>query len=264
MQPPSGGGRVAYQSDRPDRSNQSDLLRFDDANGDLRSPKIRRIRVSPLMPLRVFLLEDQTLFRELIVRTLKQSLDVTILGAFADAKELKTNSVAVRTADIGLLDVRLGTTNCFDLLPEIRRIAPDAKLLWVTSVLEDVLLQRALDANLPGFIHKDDSTDELLTAIQRVAANQTYMSVSVRQRRDALRNRSDLFSKILSPREQEILKTLASGFSNEEAGALLGISPETIKTHRRNIMARLDLHSAAELQSYALRNGFISASALRK
>jgi DNA-binding NarL/FixJ family response regulator len=215
------------------------------------------------MPLRVFLLEDQTLFRELIVRTLKQSLDVTIVGAFASAKDLVAKAMTIREAQVGLLDVRLGAADCFELLPEIRQAAPAAKLIWVTSVLEDVLLQRALDAGLPGFIHKDDSAEELITAIQRVAGGESYMSSSVRQRRDALRNRSDLFSKILSTREQEILKILASGFSNDEAAALLGISPETIKTHRRNIMARLDVHTAAELQGYALRNGFISPSAIR-
>jgi DNA-binding NarL/FixJ family response regulator len=215
------------------------------------------------MPLRVFLLEDQTLFRELIVRTLKQSLDVSIIGAFGNAKELVAGADAIKGADVGLLDVRLGASDCFELLPTIRTLVPTARLLWVTSVLEDVLLQRALDAGLPGFIHKDDSAEELITAIQRVAGGETYMSSSVRQRRDTLRNRSDLFSKILSPREQEILKILASGFTNDEAAALLGISPETIKTHRRNIMARLDVHTAAELQGYALRNGFISPSAIR-
>jgi DNA-binding NarL/FixJ family response regulator len=215
------------------------------------------------MPLRVFLLEDQTLFRELIVRTLKQSLDVAIVGAFASAKDLIAKAPTIREAEIGLLDVRLGAADCFELLPEIRAAAPNAKLIWVTSVLEDVLLQQALDANLPGFIHKDDSAEELITAIQRVAAGQNYLSASVRERRNALRNRVDLFSKILSPREQEILRILASGFTNEEGAALLGISPETIKTHRRNIMARLDVHTAAELQRYALRHGFISASSLR-
>ncbi len=215
------------------------------------------------MLLRLFLLEDQTLFRDLITRTLKQSLNVSIVGSFACAQELLIKMSVVREADVGLLDVRLGTADSFELIPMLRNAAPGTRLMWVTSVLEDVLLQRALDANLPGFVHKDDSAEELITAVQRVAAGENFMSRSVRQRRDDLRNRSDLFSKVLSPREQEILKIIGSGFSNEEAAALLGISPETVKTHRRNIMLRLNLHSATELQAYALRNGFISASSLR-
>lgn len=215
------------------------------------------------MLLRLFLLEDQTLFRDLIVRTLKQSLNVSIVGSFSCAQDLMAKISTVRNADVGLLDVRLGTADTFEVLPKLRASAPAPRLMWVTSVLEDVLLQRALDANLPGFVHKDDSAEELITAIQRVAAGETFMSASVRQRRDQLRNRSDLFCKVLSPREQEILRIVGSGFTNEEAAALLGISPETVKTHRRNIMLRLNLHSAAELQSYAIRNGFVSASGLR-
>lgn len=215
------------------------------------------------MLLRLFLLEDQNLFRDLIVRTLKQSLNVSIIGSFSCAQELMTKIATVRDADVGLLDVRLGTADSFEVLPALRAKAPTTRLMWVTSVLEDVLLQRALDANLPGFVHKDDSAEELITAVQRVAAGESFMSTSVRQRRDQLRNRTDLFSKVLSTREQEILKIIGSGFTNEEAAALLGISPETVKTHRRNIMLRLNLHSAAELQAYAVRNGFASASGLR-
>jgi DNA-binding NarL/FixJ family response regulator len=215
------------------------------------------------MPLRLFFLEDQTLFRELIIRTIKQSLEVHVLGAYGTTQDVVANLPKLRDADVGLLDVRLATNESFDLLPTLRARAPKIRLMWVTSILEDVLLQRALDANLPGFVHKDDSAEELITAVQRVAAGHSFMSASVRQRRDALRNRTDLFSKILSSREQEILKAIAGGFSNDEAAALLGISPETVKTHRRNIMARLDLHSAAELQAYAVKHGFIAPSKLR-
>ena len=215
------------------------------------------------MPLRVFLLEDQTLFRDLIIRTLRQSLDVAIVAAFGSAQEVIDRVDVVATAEVALLDVRLGAADCFELVPLLRQRAPSTRLMWVTSVLEDVLLQRAFDANLPGFVHKDDSAEELITAVQRVAAGEFYMSASVRQRRDGLRKRSDLFSKILTNREQEILRTLASGFSNDEAAALLGISPETVKTHRRDIMGRLGVHSAAELQAYAVRHGFISPSQLK-
>ncbi len=222
-----------------------------------------RSRPTPAMLLKLFLLEDQTLFRDLIVRTLTQALDVTILGAFGTADELLKQLPAITSADVGLLDVRLDTGDCFELLPKIRSAAPSTRLMWVTSVFEDVLLERALAANLPGFIHKDDSAAELITAVQRVAAGHTFISASVQQFRDNLRQRSDLFSKVLSAREQEILKLLGSGFTNEEAAALLGISAQTIKTHRRNIMGRLDLHTATELQAYAVRHGFVSARELR-
>lgn len=224
---------------------------------------IRTIGYLP-MPIKLFLLEDQAMFRELVCRTLKDALPtISIVGAFGSADELVAAAQFVGDADVGLLDVRLGGQECFEFLPLVRQAAPRARLIWVTSILEDVLLQRAMDANLPGFIHKEDTTDELITAIQRVAAGGTFMSPSVRQLRDGLRTRADLFSKVLSPREQQILKLLGGGFTNEEAAAVLGLSAQTIKTHRRNIMARLDLHSASELQAYAIRNGFVAPRSLR-
>jgi DNA-binding NarL/FixJ family response regulator len=214
-------------------------------------------------PLKLVLLEDQTMFRDLIVRTLRQALDVSVVGAFATAAELQDNLAAAKQADVALLDIRLGAEECFDLIPKLRAAAPGLKLMWVTSVLEDVLLKRAFEANLPGFIHKEDSADELITAVQRVAAGHAYLSSSVRRYRESLLGRPDLFSKVLSRREQEVLKVIGGGFSNEEAAALLGLSAETVKSHRRNIMARLDLHSSAELQAYAVRHGFVSARALK-
>jgi len=215
------------------------------------------------MSLQLLLLEDQTMFRDLIIRTLRQALDVTVVGAFASAAEMQQNLATAKRADVALLDIRLGAEDCFDLVPKLRAEAPGLRLMWVTSVLEDVLLKRAFEANLPGFIHKEDSADELITAVQRVAAGQTYMSSSVRRYRESLLGRPDLFSKVLSRREQEVLKVIGGGWTNEEAAALLGLSAETVKTHRRNIMARLDLHTSAELQAYALRHGFVSARALK-
>lgn len=215
------------------------------------------------MALKIFLLEDETLFRDLITRTLVQSIGAEVVGAYGNAREVVDNMTAIRTASVGLLDVRLGASEAFELIAPLREQAPNTRLIWVTAVLEDVLLQRALDANLPGFVHKQDSAQELILAVERVAGGHTFMSDSVRQCREMLRNRTNLFSKLLSVREQEILKLLGGGFSNEETAAMLGISVQTVKTHRRNIMARLDLHSATELQGYAVRNGFVSPASLK-
>jgi DNA-binding NarL/FixJ family response regulator len=215
------------------------------------------------MPLKIFVLEDQKLFRDLVVQTLQSSLGATIVGAYGTVGEVMENLATAATADVGILDVRLGTTESFELLPALREGAPATRLMWVTSVQEDALLHRALAANLPGFIHKDDTTDELVTAVQRVADGGTFVSPSVRKMRERLFSQPELFAKILSTREQEVLRTIGRGFTNEETAAVLGLSAQTVKAHRRNIMSRLDLHSAAELQSYAVRHGFVAPQSLR-
>jgi DNA-binding NarL/FixJ family response regulator len=71
------------------------------------------------------------------------------------------------------------------------------------------------------------------------------------------------FNKILTDKEQGVLELLGQGLSNEEAAPLLALSPDTVQTHRRNIMRKLGLHSALQLQSYALKRGFTSVDDLR-
>jgi DNA-binding NarL/FixJ family response regulator len=215
------------------------------------------------MSLRLILIEDQQLFRESVAALLRTKLGAEIVAVYSTAAAPLQEPEKLKEADLALVDVRLSDTEAFDLVAELRRIAPGLKLIWVTSIEEDYLLQRAFEANLPGFIHKEDSIEVLITAVQRVAEGGTYVSRSIEKLRQGLKSKPDYFTRILSPREQEVLRFIGAGFSNDEAAAMLGLSAGTIQAHRRNIMARIDVHSASELQAYALRHGFTSPKALK-
>ncbi len=207
-------------------------------------------------------MEDEKLIREMLAKTLKQGLRAEVVGAFGSEAELLEQLPKIAGADIGLVDIRIGDHDCFDLVMRLKAKAPKVRLIWVTCVVEGVMMQRAWAMGLPGFIHKNDSVEELITAVQQVAAGKTYVSASVRARREALNGEPNLYSKILSGREQELLEIFGKGFSNEEAAAQVGLSMQTVKTHRRNIMARLGLHSEAELQAYAVKHGFVLPTAM--
>jgi DNA-binding NarL/FixJ family response regulator len=149
------------------------------------------------------------------------------------------------------------------MVAELRQRAPDLRMVWMTCIGEDFLLEEAFAANLPGFVHKEDPLDVLFAAIEIVASGGRYYSESIVRRRRVSRADPDHYSRILSNREQEVLKLIGAGFSNPEGAAMLGLSASTVQSHCRNIMARLDLHTAAELQAYALNNGFVDVTALR-
>jgi two-component system nitrate/nitrite response regulator NarL len=214
-------------------------------------------------PILVILIEDQLLLSQSLAASLRSRLSVSVIGEYCTIETVQKAGAELRKASVALVDIKLGSRTAFELVSGIKQMAPALRCIWMTCVEEDYLLEAAFAANLPGFVHKEDSLDVLFTAIETVAAGGRYYSESIVQRRRAQRSDPEHFSRILSPREQEVLKLIGAGMSNFEAAAILGLSAGTLQAHRRNIMARLDLHSAAELQAYALRFGFADQKQLK-
>ena len=206
--------------------------------------------------IRIVMIEDQRMVQESLFASLAERLPVELVGAFRSGREALCETRCLRSATIGLLDLNLGDEQAFDFLPSLKEVAPNLKLIWLTSVSTEYLLSLALQADLEGFVHKTEPIEVLVTAIERVAAGGRFVSGAVTQMNARFRVDANHFSKLLSVREQELLRLLGKGLSNAEAAAILGISASTVQTHRRNLMSRLGLHSATELQSYALQRGF--------
>lgn len=211
----------------------------------------------------LIIVEDQVLLRDALVKSLQARLSLDIVGQYSSASEARDNLAKFQIAQVALIDIVLGDERAFDLVTAIRDSAPRAKLIWMTGLNEDYLLDQAFDARLPGFVHKEDSFETIALAIEAVARGGRYYSQTVQQRRVEMRAQPNHYSLILSPREQEIIRFVGAGLSNEETAAFFGLSEGTVQAHRRNIMAKLQLHSASELQAYALRHGFVDLKSLR-
>jgi len=205
---------------------------------------------------RLFIIEDQQLVRNGLFAAVADRLEVQLIGTFSSGKEALAAGPLLEQADIGLIDIDLGEEQAFDFMPQLRARYPSLKLIWVTAVATEYMLNRAIDENLHGFVHKDDQIEVLVTAIERVAAGGTFQSETVRKMQARFRENTNHFEKLFSGREQRLLELLGQGLSNDEIGAIIGISPATVRTHRQNIMARLNLHNATELIAYAIKAGF--------
>jgi DNA-binding NarL/FixJ family response regulator len=96
-----------------------------------------------------------------------------------------------------------------------------------------------------------------------VGAGGAFFSPRFVERQRELTKTPGTFEKTLSPREQELLRYLGAGFTDAEIAATLGLSASTAQTHRRNVMEKLDLHTAKDLLSYALKSGFTTPDRLR-
>ena len=213
--------------------------------------------------IRIVFIEDQHLLSASLGAALRSQMGAEIVGAFTTATAALKAEKTMEQAQVALVDIRLDDTDAFELVEQLRARHPSLRLIWVTGLVGDYVLQRALDARLPGFVHKSDPLEVLVAAITAVAAGHGYMSESILQLQNKLWANQSHFNRLISPREQEVLRYIGCGMTNDEAGILLKLRPGTIHSHRRNIMAKLKLHTAGDLMAYAVRNGFSDPRALK-
>src|SRR5262249_4792008 len=141
---------------------------------------------------------------------------------------------------------------------EILRRVPTTKVLILSAYTHADRLREALAAGISGWAGKDQSSDELVTALKRVAAGETY--VAPRLEGLAHPNQdggSPEPLSLLSPREREIFELIVRGFSNEGIAKELSISAKTVETHRAHINKKLEVHSTADLVRFAARRGLL-------
>ena len=159
--------------------------------------------------------------------------------------------------DLVILDLVLPDGDGLDLLKEIFAVAPAAKVIALSSHIDEFTLHRALSSRVHGILDKNEQPIKVLhEAITAVLEGRQYVSSLVRQLRASVRADPTAFDKILSAREQEVLRLVGDGLSNEQIARQLAISASTAKHHRLNLMAKLDLHSTPQLIRYAMEKGF--------
>ena len=212
--------------------------------------------------LRIVLIEDQVMFRSALAITVETKIQATVIGAFGSGYAFFEAQPSLGKIDLVLLDIQLPGEDGITLAKRFSSMLPEAKVILVSSVKEDYLLNKALQSGADGFVHKDDSMDAVVGAIETVMQGGCYFGHTVQQLRRQMGHNPESFSKILTDKEQEVLELLGQGLSNEEAAPMLALSPDTVQTHRRNLMRKLGLHNAMQLQAYALKRGFTSVTDL--
>jgi DNA-binding NarL/FixJ family response regulator len=214
-------------------------------------------------PLRVVLIEDQVMFRSSLNVLLQSKLGATVVGEYASGFAFLEAQPTIGRIDLILLDIQLPGDDGITLAGRFLGQFPEIKIILLSSIREEYLLHKALQSGAQGYVHKDDSLEALAGAIQTVMQGGCYFGYTVQQLRRQMGIDPDSFTKVISEKEQEVLELLGQGLTNEEAAPMLALSPETVQTHRRNIMRKLGLHNAMQLQAYALKRGFTTVSELR-
>jgi DNA-binding NarL/FixJ family response regulator len=170
----------------------------------------------------------------------------------AEALEL----IQTEKPQIALLDVRMPRMSGIEVARESLRTTPETGILLYTGYAERALMIEALDAGARGFVLKEAPLPDLVRAVETVAAGKTYVDPVLAGVIASPEVTKEIPS--LSQRQREVLRLLADGHKNEEIGKRLFISPETVRTHVRKAMAKLEADTRTEAVATALRQSLIT------
>lgn len=206
------------------------------------------------VPIKVILADDHAGVRRSLRLLLDRLDDVEVV---AEAAELSTviRGVHQHVPHVLVLDLQMPNGSSLETIRTLRERVPDTEIVVLTMDVSPAFAQAALTAGAVGFVLKDRSDSELPPAIRAAASGHEYVSPQVAAGLEGLRRA--VSGDGLSPRETEILRLVALGFTSAEIALRLHLSRRTVETHRSHIHRKLWLKTRAELVQYAIRRGLL-------
>ena len=211
--------------------------------------------------IRVFLVDDHTVVRQGLRRILESDDEIEIVGEAGDGRTA-IDLVQKLRPHVVVMDVAMPELNGIEATRQISKRVEGAKVLVLSMHGDDVYVRQALKAGARGYLLKDADDIDLLNAVKAVARGKSFFSPVVSKvlltayRGDGGQHIEDNLA-LLTDRECEVLRLIAQGKRNKEIAAELTVSVNTVETHRKHIMEKLDLHNTAEIVRFAVRKNVV-------
>jgi DNA-binding NarL/FixJ family response regulator len=225
--------------------------------------------------MKIVLCDDHRLVREGL-RAILEKAGFGVVGEAASASEALTLARALGP-DVVLMNIALSELDGLGVTRLLRSLCPAIKVIWLSTNSDRRYAQSLIGAGAAGYLLESAASEELILALNTAASGLEYVSPSLaagatddrgRGRSYALEDSaippssrrcpSSLVQKALSPREREVLRLIAEGQSSKDIALSLDIAVTTVETHRRQLMAKLNIRTIAELTKYAIREGLTS------
>jgi DNA-binding NarL/FixJ family response regulator len=211
--------------------------------------------------IRVVVAEDHALVRQGIAMLLQSAGGFEVVAETALGSEVEL-LVLFHKPDLLLLDLALSDSSGVEVARKVHRVAPQVRILVVTGNVYPGSVASAFGAGANGFVLKHEQGSELLDAINTVMSGKQYISKQVAKGLDSSANKrinAVGLPQTLTQREQQIVRMIARGSTNQEIANTLHISVLTARKHRQNVMLKLGLHNGAEIAAYAMQSGLMEA-----
>ncbi|HQD13687.1 MAG: response regulator transcription factor [Chitinophagales bacterium] len=213
----------------------------------------------------VFVVDDHQIFLDGIVSLLDDEPNIRITGTAHNGKQALERLKNV-SADVVLMDINMPEMDGIEATKKLKISHPDIKVLMLTMHSEPRFIKECLEIGAKGYVMKNISKDDLLKAIETVYQDKSYLdqdsqeklinSISGGSEEEDDRNYDELAAQI-TQRELEILQLIALGLTSQDIANKLFISKNTVETHRKNMLAKLNVNNTAALLKIAYKKGLV-------
>ena len=214
-------------------------------------------------PIRLLICDDHRILTDTLRTVIEEDGGIDLIAPPVQTPDEAFRLVRKHPPDVILMDIEFrGSMSGIEATRRVKELAPQAKVVVMTAHEDERLLVEAIEAGASGFLRKTEGVDELIGALKAAAAGEILVDPQALARmlplmareREVRREATERLAT-LSEREREVLALLTQGLRNEPIAQRLGISPQTVQTHVRNILGKLEVHSKLEAVAFAVRHG---------
>ncbi|MEO6244087.1 MAG: response regulator transcription factor [Opitutaceae bacterium] len=212
--------------------------------------------------LRAVLIEDETMFRQLILLTLGKVKDLQVIGEFGLGKPGLEFCLREKP-DMLVVDLMLPDVNGMEIAREVRKALPETKILVITAHPSERLPADLMVLGVNGYVDKTEPIEYVLSAVETVRNGGMFFASRVRAKggsaQGGLMVTRPVLQVPLTEREQEIARLVAAGQMSKEIASSLNLSVRTVEKHRANIMEKVGVREVASLTRWCIQAGLVDA-----